>query len=93
MSESVRGTIGKVCPVVDDLCRRVQRAQHRQQQHRAGAQLSPIFLLATIVYFILFVFIIAEFVSANKNSESGMYDWLKNRSAPGWPIWAVFTGS
>jgi hypothetical protein len=30
-----------------------------------------------VVYFIPFVFIIAEFVSANKNSESGMYAWLK----------------
>ncbi len=43
-----------------------------------GVAAAPAFLFATIFYFIPFVFIISEFVTLNKNSESGMYSWLKS---------------
>lgn len=43
-----------------------------------GVASAPAFLFATIFYFIPFVFIISEFVTLNKGSESGMYSWLKS---------------
>lgn len=43
-----------------------------------GVASAPAFLFATIFYFIPFVFIIAEFVSLNKDSESGVYQWIKS---------------
>lgn len=46
-----------------------------------GIASSPVFLVATIIYFIPFCLIIAEFVSLNRNSEAGVYAWVKARSA------------
>lgn len=43
-----------------------------------GVSSAPSFLFATIFYFIPFVMIIAEFVSLNKDSESGVYQWIKS---------------
>lgn len=42
-----------------------------------GLSSAPIFLVATLLYFIPYSLIISEFVSANEKSESGLYDWLK----------------
>ena len=43
-----------------------------------GLSSAPIFFVATLIYFIPSVLIVAEFVSANKSSESGMYGWIKS---------------
>lgn len=77
MSESMRGTIGKFAlfSMVFAAVFNVRNIVNNNIE--LGLSSAPIFLFATIVYFIPFVFIIAEFVSANKDSESGMYDWLK----------------
>ncbi|MDH0139755.1 amino acid permease [Aeromonas caviae] len=77
MSESVRGTIGKFALLSMTFAAVFNVRNIVNNNIELGLSSSPIFLLATLVYFIPFVFIIAEFVSANKNSESGMYDWLK----------------
>ncbi|AIW13201.1 amino acid permease [Vibrio tubiashii] len=77
MSESMRGTIGKFALLSMTFAAVFNVRNIVNNNIELGLSSAPIFLLATIVYFIPFVFIIAEFVSANKNSESGMYDWLK----------------
>lgn len=77
MSESVRGTIGKFALLSMTFAAVFNVRNIVNNNIELGLSSAPIFLLATIVYFIPFVFIIAEFVSANKNSESGMFDWLK----------------
>ncbi len=77
MSESVRGTIGKFALLSMTFAAVFNVRNIVNNNIELGLSSAPIFLLATLVYFIPFVFIIAEFVSANKNSESGMYDWLK----------------
>lgn len=43
-----------------------------------GLASAPMFFLATIFYFVPFCLIIAEFVSLNKNSEAGVYAWVKS---------------
>lgn len=77
MSDSVRGTIGKFALLSMTFAAVFNVRNIVNNNIELGLSSAPIFLLATLVYFIPFVFIIAEFVSANKNSESGMYDWLK----------------
>ncbi|MFB9214794.1 amino acid permease [Vibrio sinaloensis] len=77
MSESLRGTIGKFALLSMTFAAVFNVRNIVNNNIELGLSSAPIFLFATIVYFIPFVFIIAEFVSANKNSESGMYDWLK----------------
>jgi len=70
MSESVRGTIGKFALLSMTMAAVFNVRNIVNNNIELGLSSAPIFLLATIVYFIPFVFIIAEFVSANKNSES-----------------------
>ncbi len=77
MSESLRGTIGKFALLSMTFAAVFNVRNIVNNNIELGLSSAPVFLFATIVYFIPFVFIIAEFVSANKNSESGMYDWLK----------------
>ncbi|CAH0535925.1 amino acid permease [Vibrio marisflavi] len=77
MSDSTRSTIGKFALLSMTLAAVFNVRNIVNNNIELGLSSAPIFLFATVVYFIPFVFIIAEFVSANKNSESGMYDWLK----------------
>ncbi|NQZ92527.1 MAG: amino acid permease [Moritella sp.] len=77
MSQSVRGTIGKFALLSMTLAAVFNVRNIVNNNIELGLSSAPIFLLATLVYFIPFVFIISEFVSAHKDSESGMYDWLK----------------
>lgn len=56
-----------------------------------GMASAPSFLFATIFYFIPFVFIIAEFVSLNKNSESGVYQWVNSSLGPKWAFLAAYS--
>jgi len=77
MSNQLRGTIGKFALLSMTFAAVFNVRNIVNNNIELGLSSAPIFLLATVVYFIPFVFIIAEFVSANKNSESGMYDWLK----------------
>ena len=41
-----------------------------------GLSAAPAFFLATILYFVPFTLVIAEFVALNKDSESGVYAWV-----------------
>ena len=77
MSETNRGTIGKFALLALTFSAVFGPRNIVNNNIELGLSSAPIFLFATIFYFIPFVFIIAEFVSANKNSESGLYDWLK----------------
>ncbi len=53
----------------------------------------PSFLFATIVYFFPFALMIGEFSSANENSESGVYSWIKTSLGGKWAFlgaWSYF---
>lgn len=77
MSDSNRGTIGKFALLALTFTAVFNVRNIINNNIELGLSSAPIFLFATLFYFIPFVFIIAEFVSANKNSESGMYGWIK----------------
>lgn len=55
-----------------------------------GMASAPGFLFATLFYFIPFVFIISEFVSLNKDSESGVYQWVKSSLGPKWAFLSAY---
>ncbi len=56
-----------------------------------GIASAPVFLVATILYFIPFCLIIAEFVSLNKNSEAGVYAWVKSALGGRWAFMTAYT--
>ncbi|MCC2591882.1 amino acid permease [Tessaracoccus sp. OS52] len=55
-----------------------------------GLASAPAFFFATILYFIPFTLVIAEFVAMNKNSESGVYQWVKTSMGGRWAFLAAF---
>lgn len=55
-----------------------------------GLAAAPAFLLATLLYFIPFTLVIAEFVSLNKDSESGVYQWVKTSMGGRWAYLTAF---
>ena len=50
----------------------------------------PAFLVGTLVFFIPFTLVIAEFVSANTHSESGVYQWVKTSFGGRWAFVTSF---
>lgn len=55
-----------------------------------GLASAPAFFFATILYFIPFTLVIAEFVALNKNSESGVYQWVKTSMGGRWAFLTAF---
>lgn len=55
-----------------------------------GLTSAPAFFLATILYFVPFTLIIAEFVAMNRSSESGVYQWVKTSMGGRWAFMAAF---
>lgn len=51
----------------------------------------PSFIFATIAYFLPFSLMIAEFASANPDSESGYTSWIKNSLGDKWAFIASWT--
>ncbi|RBP97737.1 amino acid permease [Bifidobacterium aemilianum] len=55
-----------------------------------GMVAAPAFLLVTILYFVPFVLVIAEFTSLHKDAESGVYQWVKYSMGGAWAYLAAF---
>jgi amino acid transporter len=55
-----------------------------------GTLAAPSFFVATLVYFIPFTLVIAEFVSLNSKSESGVYQWVKSSLGGRWAFFSAF---
>lgn len=55
-----------------------------------GLAAAPAFFFATILYFVPFTLVTAEFVSLNKNSESGVYAWVKSSMGGRWAFMTAF---
>ncbi|HSO69719.1 MAG TPA: amino acid permease [Arachnia sp.] len=56
-----------------------------------GLASAPAFFFATLLYFIPFTLVIAEFVALNKNSESGVYQWVKTSMGGRWAFLTAFS--
>ncbi|CDQ41620.1 MULTISPECIES: amino acid permease [Virgibacillus] len=58
-----------------------------------GMAAVPTFLFATIFYFLPFALMIGEFSSANEDSESGVYSWIRTALGEKWAFlgsWSYF---
>nr|WP_274608265.1 amino acid permease [Bifidobacterium saguinibicoloris] len=55
-----------------------------------GLSAAPAFFLATILYFVPFTLAVAEFVSLNKDSESGVYAWVNTSMGGRWAFLTAF---
>lgn len=56
-----------------------------------GLATAPVFFIATVIYFIPFCLIIAEFVSLNKTSEAGVYSWVRSALGGRWAFITAYT--
>ena len=55
-----------------------------------GLAAAPAFFIATILYFVPYTLVTAEFVALNKNSESGVYAWVKTSMGGRWAFMTAF---
>lgn len=91
MSENVRGTMGKFALLSMTFAAVYSFNNVVNNNIEIGLASAPMFFLATIFYFIPFCLIIAEFVSLNKNSEAGVYAWVKSSLGGRWGFLAAYT--
>ncbi|MEZ9268760.1 amino acid permease, partial [Vibrio splendidus] len=78
MSENKRSTIGKFALLSMTFAAVYSFNNIINNNIEIGLSSAPMFFLATIFYFVPFCLIVAEFVSLNKNSEAGVYSWVKS---------------
>ena len=55
-----------------------------------GLSAAPAFFLATVLYFVPFTLVVAEFTALNKDSESGVYQWVKTSMGGRWAFLTAF---
>lgn len=91
MSELKRNTIGKFSLLSLTFAAVFSFNNVINNNIEIGLASAPMFFLATIFYFVPFCLIIAEFVSLNKNSEAGVYAWVKSSLGGRWAFIAAYT--
>ncbi|ELI0635890.1 amino acid permease [Vibrio harveyi] len=91
MSESKRNTIGKFGLLSLTFAAVFSFNNVINNNIEIGLASAPMFFLATIFYFIPFCLIIAEFVSLNKDSEAGVYAWVKSALGGRWAFISAYT--
>ncbi|MCW8327713.1 amino acid permease [Photobacterium sp. SDRW27] len=91
MSQSARNTIGKFGLLSMTFAAVYSFNNVINNNIEIGLSSAPMFFIATIIYFIPFCLIIAEFVSLNKDSEAGVYAWVKSALGGRWAFMAAYT--
>lgn len=91
MSDSKRNTIGKFGLLSLTFAAVFSFNNVINNNIEIGLASAPMFFLATLFYFIPFCLIIAEFVSLNKNSEAGVYAWVKSSLGGRWAFISAYT--
>ncbi|MEM8060001.1 amino acid permease [Morganella morganii subsp. sibonii] len=91
MSTSARNTIGKFGLLSMTFAAVYSFNNVINNNIELGLASAPMFFIATIFYFIPFCLIIAEFVSLNKNSEAGVYAWVRSALGGRWAFLAAYT--
>ncbi|QSV16243.1 amino acid permease [Photobacterium ganghwense] len=91
MSESKRNTLGKFGLLSMTFAAVFSFNNVINNNIEIGLASAPMFFLATIFYFIPFCLIVAEFVSLNKNSEAGVYAWVKSSLGGRWAFISAYT--
>lgn len=90
MSQVNRGTIGKFALFTMTVAAVFNFKNVVNNNVEIGLASAPAFFLATIIYFIPFTLVIAEFVGLVKHSESGVYAWIKMTLGGRWAFMGAF---
>ncbi|WP_028866092.1 amino acid permease [Psychromonas aquimarina] len=88
---TIRGTIGKFALLSMTFAAVYSFNNVINNNIEIGLSSAPMFFIATLIYFIPFCLIIAEFVALNKNSEAGVYAWVKSSLGGRWAFLAAYT--
>ncbi|MEZ9697901.1 amino acid permease [Vibrio sp. 10N.261.46.E12] len=91
MSENKRSTIGKFALLSMTFAAVYSFNNIINNNIEIGLSSAPMFFLATIFYFVPFCLIVAEFVSLNKDSEAGVYSWVKSSLGGRWAFISAYT--
>ena len=91
MSDNKRSTIGKFALLSMTFAAVYSFNNIINNNIEIGLSSAPMFFLATIFYFVPFCLIVAEFVSLNKDSEAGVYSWVKSSLGGRWAFISAYT--
>lgn len=90
MSQTNRGTIGKWALFTMTVAAVFSFKNVVNNNIEIGLAAAPAFFFATLIYFIPFTLVIAEFVGLAKHSESGVYAWIKTALGGRWAFMGAF---
>lgn len=77
MSSEKRGTIGSFALLGMTVAAVFGIKNIINNNAAIGLAAAPSFFFATLLYFVPYTLVTAEFVGLNKDSESGVYAWVK----------------
>lgn len=91
MSSEKRGTIGSFALLGMTVAAVFGLKNIINNNAAIGLAAAPAFLFATLLYFVPYTLVTAEFVALNKDSESGVYAWIKTSMGGRWAFLTAFS--
>lgn len=91
MSSEKRGTIGSFALLGMTVAAVFGIKNIINNNAAIGLAAAPSFFFATLLYFVPYTLVTAEFVGLNKDSESGMYAWVKTSMGGRWAFLTAFS--
>ena len=91
MSSEKRGTIGSFALLGMTVAAVFGIKNIINNNAAIGLAAAPSFFFATLLYFVPYTLVTAEFVGLNKNSESGVYAWVKTSMGGRWAFLTAFS--
>lgn len=90
MSSEKRGTIGSFALLGMTVAAVFGIKNIINNNAAIGLAAAPSFFFATLLYFVPYTLVTAEFVGLNKDSESGVYAWVKTSMGGRWAFLTAF---
>ena len=91
MSSEKRGTIGSFALLGMTVAAVFGIKNIINNNAAIGLAAAPAFFFATLLYFVPYTLVTAEFVGLNKDSESGVYAWVKTSMGGRWAFLTAFS--
>lgn len=91
MSSEKRGTIGSFALLGMTVAAVFGIKNIINNNAAIGLAAAPSFFFATLLYFVPYTLVTAEFVGLNKDSESGVYAWVKTSMGGRWAFLTAFS--
>lgn len=91
MSSEKRGTIGSFALLGMTVAAVFGIKNIINNNAAIGLAAAPSFFFATLLYFVPYTLVTAEFVGLNRDSESGVYAWVKTSMGGRWAFLTAFS--